>query len=728
MTYTPATKLPLLTALTYFDWSTPTAPNPKLAAPISATATTITFTSAPLDRSGTVITAGFVMGIKKANSYVEGVYVPAAGLSANGLTATGCVRGIRLDGLDYTTGDTTLATTHLQDEPVSCIIHPALQQILVNALQGVGDMATGGTDFVLGAGAAGTITIKRNNGSALGFLRHNGTSVQYSDAGSTWTNLSDISASDIVKVSSNDTTPGYLNGKLVAGSNITLTEGNDGGNETLTITSASANSGITTHIIYTPGYLTGGAAPTSNYLLWLGTTAGSFQVTIDGTARSITGINFSSGVASMSDVASKIQTALRAVTSSTETVTWSGTRFVITSASTASTSAVSVLTAGVSGTDISGATAGDPNMDSDTGNGIATAAVLNPAADVGKVGFLDANGLYDKGLIPGFGGTGADGALNVTSGTTTLALGSEAVVTKNYSSINISSGATFTFSGANSSGTILVLKCQNYCTIAGTITGTGFGGIGGTGGAAGINGAAGSSGTSGSQASNYYLDALTHNGSNGAGGASTAGGYAGGSAGSAGSAYELTTFYATQYRKMVTLVPGAGGGAGGGGGAGLNAGGAADGDGGAGGAGGIALYIEVKGALIFTGTISANGVAGSNGETGSSYASDGGHGGGGGGGGGAGGMIYILANTITTNTGTIAVTGGAAGTGGAGGTGGGGDSGGGGGGGASGAGGYAGASSSGTAGSAGAGVNGGAGGAGSAGKDGTSLVEANVTF
>ena len=39
----------------------------------------------------------------------------------------------------------------------------------------------------------------------------------------------------IVKVSSNDTTPGYLNGKLLAGMNITITEGSDGGNETLTI-------------------------------------------------------------------------------------------------------------------------------------------------------------------------------------------------------------------------------------------------------------------------------------------------------------------------------------------------------------------------------------------------------------------------------------------------------------------------------------------------------------
>ena len=38
-----------------------------------------------------------------------------------------------------------------------------------------------------------------------------------------------------VSVSSNDTTPGFLNGKLVAGEAVTLTENNNGGNETLTI-------------------------------------------------------------------------------------------------------------------------------------------------------------------------------------------------------------------------------------------------------------------------------------------------------------------------------------------------------------------------------------------------------------------------------------------------------------------------------------------------------------
>ena len=52
--------------------------------------------------------------------------------------------------------------------------------------------------------------------------------------GSAW---SAISADTDVKtlVSSNDTTAGYLNGKLVAGSNVTFTENSDGSNETLTI-------------------------------------------------------------------------------------------------------------------------------------------------------------------------------------------------------------------------------------------------------------------------------------------------------------------------------------------------------------------------------------------------------------------------------------------------------------------------------------------------------------
>jgi len=54
--------------------------------------------------------------------------------------------------------------------------------------------------------------------------------------GSSWQTIT--ADTDVkTKVSSNDTTAGFLNGKLVAGDNVTFTEGNDGGNETLTIAS-----------------------------------------------------------------------------------------------------------------------------------------------------------------------------------------------------------------------------------------------------------------------------------------------------------------------------------------------------------------------------------------------------------------------------------------------------------------------------------------------------------
>lgn len=50
-------------------------------------------------------------------------------------------------------------------------------------------------------------------------------------------NIGDVSASipKTTKVSDNDTTAGYLNGKLVAGTGISFTENSDGGDETLTI-------------------------------------------------------------------------------------------------------------------------------------------------------------------------------------------------------------------------------------------------------------------------------------------------------------------------------------------------------------------------------------------------------------------------------------------------------------------------------------------------------------
>lgn len=150
------------------------------------------------------------------------------------------------------------------------------------------------------------------------------------------------------------------------------------------VSSGLASNSVSQHLIYTPAYMTGGNSAEGNYLLWLGTSDGSVRFTINGVVRNVTGINFTTGVTSMNDVASKIQAALRALTGSTETVVWSTNHFVVTSVDTSSSSQVSVASATGGGTDISGAGA-FAGMDSDTGNGTATAAVLNPTADAGKL-------------------------------------------------------------------------------------------------------------------------------------------------------------------------------------------------------------------------------------------------------------------------------------------------------------------------------------------------------
>jgi len=76
-----------------------------------------------------------------------------------------------------------------------------------------------------------------NDGDALteGDLYYNSSSntLKYYN-GSAWVGI--VADTDVkVLVSANDTTAGFLNGKLVAGTNVTFTENNDGGNETLTI-------------------------------------------------------------------------------------------------------------------------------------------------------------------------------------------------------------------------------------------------------------------------------------------------------------------------------------------------------------------------------------------------------------------------------------------------------------------------------------------------------------
>lgn len=251
----------------------------------------------------------------------------------------------------------------------------------------------------------------------------------------------------------------------------------------------------------------------------------------------------------------------------------------------------------------------------------------------------NASGKIDSSFLSTFGGTGADGALNVTSGTTTIALGSAAVVVKNYTSINVSLGATLNFSGAASGGTTVILKSQGNVTFAGTVDETGMGnqnpGAGGT-----VPGGAGGNGGSG----NNILDTLTTHG---------------GQAATGGLQYNFSVFYHTQNWKSLFLAPGSAGGGGGGGTNGTGSGAV----GGAGGKGAGSLYVECGGTYNASGTITTAGTAGVNGTN---QSGGGNGGGGGGGGGGAAGDIYVIYSSLGTDTATYIVTGGAGGTGGSG--------------------------------------------------------------
>jgi hypothetical protein len=214
-------------------------------------------------------------------------------------------------------------------------------------------------------------------------------------------------------------------------------------------------------------------------------------------------------------------------------------------------------------------------------------------------------------------GTGADGALSVTSGTTTLndaghVSGNFAIY--NFTTGSISSGATLAF-GSNFANKTIVLKFTGTCTNAGTITTVGNGGAGGvanTNGSLGANacagvGMTGSGVTAGVAAVGVGYGAYDFSCGNGGGGGTNGGNYSGG----------------------------------------------------AGGAGGGALVIISASTITISGTVNTSGSNGSNAQTTGSAAYVSG-GGAGGAGGGAGNQVFIAPTIVTTN-GTFTANGGTAG-------------------------------------------------------------------
>lgn len=279
-----------------------------------------------------------------------------------------------------------------------------------------------------------------------------------------------------------------------------------------------------------------------------------------------------------------------------------------------------------------------------------------------------ASGTLQRGWIPfRFGGDCTDGALSAVNVTTTVNLGGASVFIKNYSSITVTGTGTIAFSNPSSSGTTIILRsCGDVTLTSSASPNIDLRNMGAAGGA----GAATGAGTGGTNAVNWIAGLVGGGNGGGAGGAgsSGAGGAGGSSAVSAGSAGNTvgaaaggtagsTSYWNSESAPYILTYarPGAGGG---GGGSGNNN--AITGGNGSRGAGG--LYIEVGGALNFTGSINAVGTAGLTCAGSAPYS--------GAGGGGGGGVVTILYNTLTANSGTVTVTGGTGGSCAGGGTGG----------------------------------------------------------
>jgi hypothetical protein len=231
------------------------------------------------------------------------------------------------------------------------------------------------------------------------------------------------------------------------------------------------------------------------------------------------------------------------------------------------------------------------------------------------------------------GSTGADGA---------LAPATNAVLTVpesgvfNFTTVNIPSGVTITFTKNSKNSPVTILASGNV-TIAGAINlnGTDANGINpGVGGPGGFDGGQGGAiyligkrgegpggGGGGSPRTDSYYGAGSGAGGGFAGGGGNGGTYTTGApGGSGGSAYSS--------ERILPAI----GGSGGGGGGGTNTY-----VGGGGGGGGGAIVIASSGVITVTGSITANGGAGANSVNGTAS----------GGGGGSGGSIRLIATTIT---------------------------------------------------------------------------------
>jgi hypothetical protein len=249
-----------------------------------------------------------------------------------------------------------------------------------------------------------------------------------------------------------------------------------------------------------------------------------------------------------------------------------------------------------------------------------------------------------------FGGTGADGALTVSSGTTTIDVGAAKVFIKNYTSISITGTGKVVFTNPHSTGTLVILRSQGNVTLTSSaVPMLDASAMGAAGGASvsqvGIGTIGGNVGNVGALAPTFITNP-------GSGGTTSTG------TGGAISTTDLTKLSAIASDFLIQypmMFVGSGGGSGG-----VVSTGSGTINSGKGGLGGGALVIECNGAWNFTtaGGISVAGGPGGNGDatsgTGNNYDAEGG-------GGGSAGSFLGLYNALTANTGTVTTSGGVGG-------------------------------------------------------------------
>lgn len=300
------------------------------------------------------ITGNFFVSFVTPAGDVAHAYVPPAAATDTKL-GDSSADATKLKFITDTGFDITALTGSPIDLPNATQIRANVDQVIIRMFLEafLGTIATGGQGFIIGDETDSSATIyHKTSGTTVGFIRKNVTTgkVQLSNDGSSWFDADNAGV-----------------GVIVWGDGLSSTNG---------------NADPYVDLDGTAPFLTGGTNAESNFATWAAVTDGSFRITIDGQAYNVDGVNFS-GDASMADVASTIQTALRGATGGLETVAWSTNKFVITSGTTRSTSEVSVTSTstGTVGTDISGAGASDW-MDCDTGNGAPTAVALTSGLEI----------------------------------------------------------------------------------------------------------------------------------------------------------------------------------------------------------------------------------------------------------------------------------------------------------------------------------------------------------